>query len=686
MHKENCVTHAGRYRPELDGLRAVAVALVVLYHAGIAAFSGGFIGVDVFFVLSGYFMTAIISREIDEGRFELSRFYVRRIRRLFPALATVLIVSSVFAWALLMPEELKHFANSVRAAAMLHANVLFERESGYFDLDSHMKPLLHTWSLSVEEQFYLIFPLALVLLRRYGGRGLAPLVLVIATALSFLLSIWGVFTEPTVAFYILPYRLWELLLGALVALNPKAIKQDGANFLTLVGLGGIIAAGLLFDTETPFPGPAAMLPCLSTMLLIAVGGQSSIARRFLGAKPMLFLGKTSYSIYLWHWPIIVFLPYFLPKSSMIWAPLLVIASSIVLGYVSWKFVEQPFRYARPNAARRTVFASFAGGLACAAIFAIAVSAGEGLPSRLPDSARKFYAAKLDASPYSDMRCFMDSDGKGLDPEQVRIGNLCHIGAEGVPPTFLLWGDSHAAAIAPAVDVAARKFGISGLFAGRASCPPLPDTVFGPASSVARCVKINAAVLKLLKRQHFQAVFMAAYWPKYVHRAELPTAGIFFDIHQPLPLQDWSAPVMAGLKTMTSTLTDAHTLPVLILDVPEMGFNIPEALARAQTTNGTLDIAPPLDYTLRRQALARRVLTETAAVQGAALVDPLPAICFDGHCNARLGDIVLYKDTDHLTNKGAIAISRVFDPIMIRLAKGDALAKNDTLIKADAPLK
>jgi peptidoglycan/LPS O-acetylase OafA/YrhL len=683
--KENRVTHAGRYRPELDGLRAVAVVLVVLYHAGIAGFSGGFIGVDVFFVLSGYFMTAIISREIDEGRFELSRFYVRRIRRLFPALAVVLIVTSVFAWALLMPQELKRFAASVRAAALLYANVQFERESGYFDLDAHMKPLLHTWSLSVEEQFYLIFPLALVLLSRRHAASVSRILLAF-TALSFLLSAWGVFAEPTVAFYIMPYRLWELLLGALVALNPQAIRQGGANILTVVGLTGIVAAGLLFDNDTPFPGPAATLPCLSTVLLIAVGAQSSFAQRLLGSGPMLFLGRTSYSIYLWHWPIIVFLPYFLPKPWMAWAGPLAIAGSIVLGYISWKFVEQPFRYARPRASRRIVFGGFAGGLACAALFAGVVGNWDGLPGRIPAGAREFYAAKQDISPYYDDRCFMDSNGKGLDPAEVSVGNLCPIGTKGVPPTFLLWGDSHAAAIAPALDVAARKYGISGLFAGRASCPPLPDTVFGSANSVARCVKINDAVLALLKRQHFQAVFMAAYWPKYVHRAELPTQGIFFDVHKPLPLEDWSAPIASGLQTITSTLTDAHTLPVLIMDVPEMGFDVPEALARAQMTNGTLDIAPPLDYTMRRQALARRVLTEMATAQGAALVDPLPAICFDGRCHASLGDIVLYKDTDHLSNKGALAIASVFDPIMMRLAKGRAEAKNEALIKADAPLK
>jgi len=189
----------------------------------------------------------------------------------------------------------------------------------------------------------------------------------------------------------------------------------------------------------------------------------------------------------------------------------------------------------------------------------------------------------------------------------------------------------------------------------------------------------------MKRQHFQAVFMVAYWPKYVHRAELPGQGVFFDIHKPLPLDDWSAPIAAGLKTMVSTLTEDHTLPVLVQDVPEMGLDIPEALARAEVTSSALDIAPPFAYTLKRQALARRVLTEAAAY-GAAIVDPLPAICFAGHCNARLGDIVLYKDSHHLTNKGAIAISRVFDPIMMRLAKGNAPAKGDALIKANAPLK
>lgn len=297
-----------QYRADIDGLRAIAVMAVVAYHAGIKAAGGGFIGVDIFFVISGYLIGSIVLGEAREGQFSLLRFYERRVRRLLPALVLVLCATFALAAVYSFPAELVQLGRSMLAALFFASNIFFWRHSGYFDAPAETQPLLHTWSLAVEEQFYLFFPLTLVLLVRYAPQYL-KVVIVAATALSLLLCIEATADFSKASFFLLPMRAWEFLLGVLIAIGlfPRLPDPLIRNVAAAAGLAMICAAILVFTNETPFPGFSALLPTVGAALVIGSGlSGPTFVKRLLSLRPVVFVGLISYSLYLWHWPVIVF--------------------------------------------------------------------------------------------------------------------------------------------------------------------------------------------------------------------------------------------------------------------------------------------------------------------------------------------------------------------------------------------
>ncbi|WFU04243.1 acyltransferase family protein (plasmid) [Rhizobium sp. CB3171] len=653
-----------KYRADIDGLRALAILPVVLYHAGIPGFSGGFVGVDVFFVISGFLMASLISGEVARDDFSIVRFYERRIRRIFPALFAVLAASSIAAWLLLMPVELEYFARSVKAAALFTSNIQFEKESGYFDIGAQLKPLLHTWSLAVEEQFYILFPLLLLAVNRFARRYTVPILLGLLIA-SFAASAWTVFRTPAAAFYLLQFRAWELLIGALLAFHviPRPARPVVRESLAALGVILIAIAVFGFTDHTLFPGPAALLPCLGAALVIYAGAEHGLAGRALRARPLVFVGLVSYSLYLWHWPIIVFTREIFGRELSPVQSGLIVVVSLALASFSWRFIEQPFRGRGSRLGRRPLFAAAAVVMVAVVGFGSYVIRDNGAPSRLPADVQKVYAATYDISRYGAPPCFADSDTTGPSLSDIRAGKLCPLGADGsASPSFLVWGDSHSGAMSPAIDEAAKQAGVSGLFAGHASCPPLPDAQLPARGDVKRCGEFNAAVRDLVRSKHIPLVFLIAYWPKYVHDAELPHEGVYFDPSVPPPLEDKSAPVTASLDRLVAELTQQGTKVVLVMDVPEMGRYMPEAVAKAVMTKTSTEVAPPWSYVAKRQALSRAILAGLAAKYGAAIVDPLPAICHDGHCDATQDGMPLYKDADHITATTSKRLSYLFSPI------------------------
>jgi peptidoglycan/LPS O-acetylase OafA/YrhL len=655
------------YRADIDGLRALAILPVVFYHAGIPGFAGGFVGVDVFFVISGYLMASLITGEMERGEFSLLRFYERRVRRIFPALFVMIAACAVVAWFAFMPNEFIYFARSVRDAALFISNYRFEREIGYFDIAAETKPLLHTWSLAVEEQFYIVFPLALVLLAWLAQRRTA-LVLFVVLVASLAASAWTVYQKPEAAFYLSQYRIWELLLGAMLAFNvmPKASRPLIREALAAAGVVLIAFAVFTYSDATVFPGLSALVPCAGAALVIHGRTSGGPASLLLRARPVVFVGLVSYSMYLWHWPIVVFTRYFDgPELSLVQGGL-VAAASFVAAVISWRFVERPFRGHTSRIRRVPLFAGGAAIVALAAVFSAYVVAGQGVPGRLPPFAARIYAATFDKGRYYGPQCF-GFDGKGPSVADIRAGKVCPVGAPASETRFLVWGDSHAAAMAPAIDVAAGQAGVHGVFAAQASCPPLPNVELPSRHLTDRCRDFNAAVLDLIDARQIPVVFMIAYWPKYFHDSELPNEGIYFDPSVPPPVNDRSASIVEAMDDVLANLKQRGIRVVLVMDVPEMGRFVPEALARAVITGGSTDIAPSWSYTEKRQALPRKVLAEEAEKHGAAIVDPLPAICRDGRCYAADDDgIPLYADSDHITATVSRSLSYLYEPVLREL--------------------
>lgn len=334
------------YRPEIDGLRALAILPVVLFHARVAGFTGGFIGVDVFFVISGFLITSLVANDLEQGRFSLLRFWERRARRILPALLTVAVFTMVAGWFVLLPADFARLGGSVLALTTFSSNVFFWQQSGYFGPTADELPLLHTWSLAVEEQFYLLFPITMVVITKFMPKWRTQLVLLFGVS-SLLLSVWAVEHMPAAAFYLLPTRAWELALGAWLALRAsgRPAHEGIRQVVSVIGVACIAVPVFAYDSGTVFPALNALAPVVGAGLVIWSNGTTrTVVGRLLAAKPLVYVGLISYPLYLWHWPLLAFARY--PNASPSLSPSViigVIVASFVLAHLSWRFVEAPFR-------------------------------------------------------------------------------------------------------------------------------------------------------------------------------------------------------------------------------------------------------------------------------------------------------------------------------------------------------
>ncbi|MFN3470721.1 MAG: acyltransferase family protein, partial [Novosphingobium sp.] len=425
------MAHTAQYRRDIDGLRALAILPVLGFHAGLPGFSGGFVGVDVFFVISGFLITGIIAREIDEGRFSLLRFYERRARRILPALLLMIAVVLGAAALFYLPADFAGVPRSALMTLLFMANAWFFTQTGYFGGPADSMPLLHCWSLAVEEQFYLAFPFLLWACARFAPHYRAR-ALVLAALLSFAIAFAKQADTDGFAFYLLPARAWELLAGSLLALHlpGRTGSQRWSEVLALLGLLLIAGAVLLYDRSTVFPGVSALAPVGGAALLIR-HAPGTMTGRLLSTRLLVGTGLISYSLYLWHWPIIVFADYLTdaPQGPVFKAAL--IAASFLAAWASWRFVERPFRDPRRFGQRR-IFQLALGGMGAIAAIALTLVPLGGWPSRFPVEVSRLAQAAHDISPKRG-RCLLDETG-GDHPD-------CILGAP-VAPTAVIWGDSH----------------------------------------------------------------------------------------------------------------------------------------------------------------------------------------------------------------------------------------------------
>lgn len=447
----------GPYRPDIDGLRGLAILPVVLYHAGYREFGGGFVGVDVFFVISGFLITSLILRQLHAGEFTFTAFWCRRARRILPALAPVVLFVLVWGWFSYFPSDYKGVGREVLTQAFFASNVYFWLSSGYFTAPAETKPLLHTWSLSVEEQFYLIMPLLLVPLTRYAKRGALSIVFVLLLA-SLYLSIWSTHRHPDAAFFLIYSRAWELLMGSMLALLTVANRSNRAMLprwiYELSSAGGVVAilcATTLYDSTTPFPGVAALVPCLGTAAAIwSNGTAATYAGRLLAHRSMVRLGLISYSLYLWHWPLLAFARYLSPYKLSGGATALVIIASVPIAWASYRYVELPVRKSSRLKHTNVVIAGALALLCSMLLTGAYVNLTDGVRWRQPFDST--FAGDFHPAGRRARLC------QPVTSVAMRYEYICRLGSvSNSQGKVLLVGDSFAEMYLPSFEVLSRKY-------------------------------------------------------------------------------------------------------------------------------------------------------------------------------------------------------------------------------------
>lgn len=500
-----------QYRAEIDGLRAIAVIPVILFHAGFAAFNGGFIGVDIFFVISGYLITTIILSDLSDGKFSLLNFYERRARRILPALFLVLLVCLPLAWMWLLPQDMKSFSQSLAAVSIFSSNIFFWSTNDYFATASELKPLIHTWSLAVEEQYYILFPIFLAAAWGLGKRWML-VVLIILGISSLLLAHWGSLNRPVANFYLLPTRVSELLAGVLLAFylssSARADLNSGLREAGgIAGLGMVLLSIFWFDKQVPFPGMYALVPIIGTMLIILFVDRGTILGKLLGNRLFVGLGLISYSAYLWHQILFAFARHrALPEPDQSLLGLLAVIS-LILAYVSWKFVEVPFRN-KNHISRGSVFIFSIIGTVFFATIGLYGYANKGFPSRLPESLNM---AGLDMPMVDNGWCFYSIDSiSGL--EYGDDGLNCWLGDEKSDRSAILFGDSFAGHYEPLWNAVGSKSNIRINSVTTNWCyPSITDEFTGPETTPAldQCLYNREHLLGNIS--NYDAVILSGNW-------------------------------------------------------------------------------------------------------------------------------------------------------------------------------
>lgn len=653
-----------RYRKDIDGLRALAVLAVLLFHCNLA-FTGGFVGVDIFYVISGYLIVGLIEADLAAGRFSFRRFYERRIRRLYPALFLVLVVTSVWAVWRMLWVDLQDYARSLLSVVVYLSNLQFYSESGYFTEEATIKPLLHTWSLAVEEQFYVVVPPLLVLAHRWMPPWARTGLWGFVAALSFVLCLLMIGRDKAATFYLLPTRAWELGLGGLIALTGTVWVARSRLLAEVLGLGGLSAilySMLTFNGNVPFPDARAAIPVLGAAAVIAGGSlPQTLVPRLLSVWPAVFIGRISYPLYLWHWPLIVMLVYgrYDPLSRR--EALMVMAGSLVLSVLTWWFVERPIRGRRWLPQARPLFATAAVASFLAAGFSGTLLIAEGFPGRHDPALVALVEGKklLDKESWNhDQRqCHL------INARRLRDGGACIRGSNGVGPTFALVGDSHADAASPGVFAAAERLRLSGW---QLTMPGLLLTPGRRPIGVTRAGGQLEVLDFLTDHPEIRIIILNGWWARAITgRSYRDTPTIFVDDeYRGTGLADNPRSFATAMERLAETFPDR--LIVILDDVPFGRLMDMKNYVRAYAVTGT---SPPPGLPLS-EALAQRNAYDPALqavdARHANVIyrHPFDQLCGERRCplfNAS-GDPI-FRDGDHLSRIGGLLLADPMEEIL-----------------------
>lgn len=618
------------YRPDIDGLRAIAVLAVIAFHASAATVPGGFIGVDIFFVISGYLITGLIAKDLEQGRFSFSNFYTRRIKRIFPAYIVVALVTLLFASYLLIPNDYIFYTTSLAASWAFVSNIFFSMLSwGYFGQRTEEFPLLHTWSLSVEEQFYFVFPILLIFLFRYARQRIVLALVLLGIAFTVLSQLK---TGEVKSYFLLTSRAHELIVGALtffisqrVPLNSRGV----ANALSIVGMTLMLGSLFLITRNHSFPGVNSLYPCIGTALVIFAGKKDNVVTPLLKNRYSVFIGLISYSLYLWHWPIFSFLRY---RRIELTAPVILaaVALAFLLAYLTWKFVESPIRLNKKIRFKKAFVQIYA--LPAAVFMAVGLYSymTEGAPRRFSDEMRDLISS------YSFERDL--TRACSIRPEDYRVVTVdyllknCAFGDLGQQNAqVLLMGDSHAHHFKPFVEELAKGAHVKSVYHVQGGCFPtaLTETNTRP-NTPESCLKRNADLLAMAG--NFKYVVLAGFWASEPDR----------DLRK-------------ELDVAIAKIVDAGATPVIFKDNP---YYEPD-LSRCILYRKRGWIGPekncniPYGFVAQTQHDVDRIIDEVKQKHPKTLiVDPKQVMCSTSECVTYIGNTALYKDANHINAKGA----------------------------------
>ncbi len=669
-----------KYRREIDGLRALALIPVILFHANIPLFSGGYVGVDVFFVISGYLITSIILSELESNQFSIANFYERRARRILPALFLVLFLSLVFAWFFFLPRDMKSFSKSLAAVPLFISNLVFWRNSGYFDATAEYQPLIHTWSLAVEEQFYIIFPVFIMLVWRLAK---FQIFLILATVgiMSLALAQWTVSSMPVAAFYLLPTRGWELLAGAMIAFLPYRSQSNFSRvaneLLGALGIGLILFAVFFFDKQTPFPGVFALIPTMGAALILIFTSSKTLAGKILSGKVPVAIGLVSYSAYLWHQPLFVFARIDRSSTPSPATMLILAALALVLGYLSWKFVEKPFRN-RNQWSRKFIFQF---SVSSSIVFVLIGTTGiktEGFRERMqfPPNAK-----------WMSMGEKLEIEGDICEPTPIpdyQGLSICYFGNRSSKRTIVLYGDSHAQAVSKALHQRMEKMNFR-VAKAALDCGVIPDISQEPVpnpkqvyescnqkfNELKRFIKDNNADVLTVSRWTFQ------FFPMRGFVETLPFDNGVGGVEKDLPhrvnvaiSQDGSTSVdavekkAATLKLIRELARVSRTL-YINYPIPEIGWDIFNVNLKHFNDHRSLlqHLSYPYEHYLSRNRFILDLFEKEAInIPNLVFLRSDQVFCErikPGYCVAQDGGVPFYYDDDHLSDAGATLLTEEF---------------------------
>ena len=641
------------YRADIDGLRALAVLAVVGYHAFPSALPGGFVGVDVFFVISGFLISKIILDALDQRRFSFSNFYIRRIRRIFPALFIVLTSCFAFGWFALLPEEFMQLGKHIAAGAGFVANFALWSEAGYFDNSADTKPLLHLWSLGVEEQFYFVWPLFVWLL--WGRRlNLLSVVLVVASA-SFLLNVYSIRFDRPVAFFFPSTRLWELLLGALLALptwtkgKPNWAEGFGlarvassklnqyASVLSMVGSLLIFFAAFAIGRSSAFPGWWALLPTLGTAMVISAGRTAWINRVVLSNGILVWFGLISFPLYLWHWPLLSFARVIGGQTPSVDVRCALILASVLLAWLTYEVVERPIRRGVGGNLTVTALLVSVGLIGAVGFYAFRM---EGLESRSAVREHKSNMNELARTPPKDADCLR------YIGQEAPLFHYCRFTNANATQTVAVIGDSHAHASYPGIASLLSSQGKNSVMLANSGCPPFRGSEYGRNSHEKDlCRRQIEALLDVVRNKNdISTVIFFSRGPYYLTGKEFGEAEIGSN-NGPLIEREVFA---ASLQATINELHTAGKKVYYVTENPELPVS-PGACVERPLRRLVKRCDIELETVLERQ---RHYLAMTAMLKNVTVVNVLGAFCQDGVCRALSDGDLLYADFDHLSLSGS----------------------------------